>query len=141
MQKRESVQPLAMSLIIELENKIATLKSKIALLEVQLESERQRIRQIQLERDNAIQRLSVMQRENHQLKTENTALRTAVADVPKFPVDHTGQAHLQGTERLKDPQTKKAILVQGKDGRRQTEAQKENGVIQVSDFVICVIYS
>ena len=67
----------------ELENQLSTLKSKIGLLETQLENERRRTRNVEEERDEAVKRLANALNETEGLKSENKALKAQIASLRK----------------------------------------------------------
>ena len=70
-------------LTIELEHQLESMKSKIALLENLLETERDRIKNLEEERDVAVRDMVRVQNDAIGIKSENKALRTEVANLRK----------------------------------------------------------
>jgi len=100
---------------------LTALKSKITLLESQLENERQRTRNVEEERDEVVRRLATALNECDGLKSENKNLKTQIAvlrnqseaslktaQVPKATVKDRIKERVE-TERKKDAMTKKNI--------------------------------
>jgi chromosome segregation ATPase len=65
----------------ELDSQLSTLKSKIGLLESQLQHERERTRNVEEERDEAVKRLAAALNETEGLKSENKALKGQIAQL------------------------------------------------------------
>jgi regulator of replication initiation timing len=84
---------------------LETLKSKITLLETLIETERQRTRNLEEERDVAIKDMVRAQNEAHGMKSENKALRTEVANLRKQLHDGNSvpvQKPFSAKERVKE---------------------------------------
>ena len=123
-----------------LESQLETLKSKITLIERQLASERERIRNLQEERDEAVRAAATAVAESEGMKYENNALKLEISNLRKRP--QAKPVHSQRNMTVKDRvgervDAEKKILSSQK-GRieREHEMDKDRGFIHVSTFMI-----
>jgi uncharacterized phage infection (PIP) family protein YhgE len=94
----------------ELENQLATLKTKITLLESQLQQERLRTRSVQEERDEAIKALAAALNESEGIKSENKVLKQQIASLRQ-----QFEGNLKGTAQV----TAKARVIERVESERR----------------------
>jgi hypothetical protein len=117
MQKIEWVNSLLHVTNEELENQLRTLKSKINLLEGQLESQRRRTRSVEEERDEAVKRLAASLNEFEGLKSENKNLKAQIASLRK-----------QFEDSLKPAQVPKPSVKDRVKERVESERKKDSAI-------------
>jgi hypothetical protein len=105
------------------DNQLAALKSKISLLEAQLQSERERVRDLQEERDEAVKGLALALNESAGIRSENKALRIEIANL-KSQNGHSSGSHQPKTtsakERVRErveTERKRDTVNKGKSGK------------------------
>lgn len=124
-------------LMAGLETQLATLRSKIVLLEEQLESERERTRSLREERDEAVRTLAVALDESQGMKTENRALRAEIATLRKHWQDNSRLDQKQRPKTAKERLKERVEVQRGKDvtwkGRhREPTVEGSGGFIDVT---------
>jgi chromosome segregation ATPase len=136
MPKNESVLSLLQIpsvLTVELENQLATLKSKITLLEAQLESEREKTRNLAEERDEAVQSLANVLNELESLKSENKALKMEIASLKKQLQENLKGSQAQKTGTAKERIKERVEAERRKEGKRNRgDGGANQSFIQVS---------
>jgi chromosome segregation ATPase len=124
--KRELVGSQMIELTLELENHLATLKSKINLLEAQLQSEKERVRNVQDERDEAIRALSVAQNESERVKLENRALKEEIADMKQKHAENAKIPQTQRTSAAKE-RVKQRLEIERRGPTRESAHRDDHG--------------
>lgn len=118
----------------ELENQLHTLRSKIVLLQGQLDHERDRSRRLEEERDEAVSSAGRAMNEVESLKSENRALKSEVANLKRQLQELPKSRH--------EPSVKERIKEQVEAERKKDHAHRtrvpdepripaERGFIQV----------
>jgi len=128
--------PFQPSNLLELENQLVTLQSKIRLLEQQLDSERERTRNLQEERDEAIKGMARAINESEGIKLENRALRTEIANLKKQFQDNTRSVDSQKPTTAKERIKTRVEAERKKDAhkgrvQRDSDAAGDRSFIQV----------
>jgi hypothetical protein len=106
---------------------MATLRSKISSLEAQLKTERDRARNLQDERDEAVKALVAVSEEVDALKSENKALRAEIVHLKRQIHESLKQAQLQKPITVKE-RIKERVEIERKkehDQRKRVEREKK----------------
>jgi len=127
-------------LTVEFETQFATFKSKITLLEAQLDSEREKTKNLQEERDEAVRGMANALNEFEGIKTENRALKLEITALKKQYQNNLGLSRSQGTTTAKDRVKERVETERRKDKTRSEVRQESEGegartFIQVYCFV------
>lgn len=114
-------------LIVEFENQLAALKSKITLLEAQLDSEREKTKNLQEERDEAIRGMANALNESEGIKSENKALKLEIATLKKQYRNNVGLSQSQGTATAKERIKERVETERKKDKSHRKSKQESEG--------------
>ena len=135
---REKISNLSNNddLTIDFEHQLETLKSRIILLETLIETERERTRNLEEERDIAIKDMVRAQNEAHGMKSENKALKTEVANLRK-QLHYTNNVPTHKVSTAKERVKELVEVERKKDQSHKSRAQRDTEVeresfIQVS---------
>ena len=123
-------------LIVEFENQLAVLKSKIALLEAQLDSEREKTKNLQEERDEAVRGMANALNELEGIKSENKALKLEIATLKKQYQTNVGLSRSQNTATAKERITERVETERKKNkslrkSKQEGEREGDRTFIQV----------
>lgn len=114
---------------------MVALKSKIALLEAQLASERERTKRLEEERDEAVRATAQAINESEGIKSENRALKAEIANLKKQFQENTKPKQTQkpttARERIKERVDAERRKTHAPKGRGERDAGDRN-FIQVS---------
>ena len=99
---------------------MATLRSKITLLEAQLESERAKARNLQEERDEAVKAMGAYSEELDNLKSDNKALRAEIVNL-KRQIHETLKQTQTHTQKQKPTTTAKERVKEQIEAERKRE--------------------
>jgi DNA repair exonuclease SbcCD ATPase subunit len=122
-------------LITELENQLVTLRSKITLLEAQLEAERERTRNLQEERDEAIRGMAKAVNECEGMRSENKALKAEIASLKKQFQDHAKHIYKPSTKTVKDRIKDEVDLERRRDLAPKTRVSRETQIETNRSFI------
>ena len=111
-------------LTAEFEHQLETLKSKITLLETLIETERERTRNLEEERDVAIKDMVRAQNEAHGIKSENKALKTEVANLRK-QLHNTNNVPAPKTSTAKERVKELVEAERKRDQSHKSHAQRD----------------
>jgi len=114
-------------LTVEFENQLATLKSKITLLEAQLESEREKTKNLQEERDEAIRGIANALNESEGIKSENKALKQEIATLKNQYQNKVGLSGSKSTTTAKERIRERVETERKKDKSRRRSKQESEG--------------
>ena len=139
--KIESVSLLLGGLTAEFENQLAVLKSKITLLEGQLEAERAKTKNLQEERDEAIRGMAGALNESEGIKSENKALKLEIVALRRQYQSNVQLPRPQGTTAAKERVKDRVESERRKDrsravGKREGEGDGDHSFIQVYCLII-----
>jgi hypothetical protein len=139
--KIEQVSLLLGGLTAEFENQLAVLKSKITLLEGQLEAERAKTKNLQEERDEAIRGMASALNESEGIKSENKALKLEIVALRRQYQTNVQLPHPQGTTAAKERVKDRVEAERKKDksravGKREGEGDGDHSFIQVCCLTI-----
>lgn len=115
------------SYLFRTQSQMATLRSKISLLEAQLKTERDRARNLQDERDEAVKALVAVSEEVDALKSENKALKAEIVNLKRQIHESLKQAQLQKPITVKE-RIKERVEIERKkehDQRKRVEREKK----------------
>jgi hypothetical protein len=138
---REKISNLSNNddLTVDFEHQLETLKSRIILLETLIETERERTRNLEEERDIAIKDMVRAQNEAHGMKSENKALKTEVANLRK-QLHNTNDVPTHKASTAKERVRELVEAERKKDQSHKSRAQRDTEVERES-FIhvsICV---
>lgn len=119
-------------------NQLETLKSKITLLEAQLDSERERTRNLQEERDEAVEGMAIALNETAALKSENRALKAEIlklrSQLQEYAKSSQSKRESTAKERVKErvEAERRKDKSRGKRVERESDEEANRSFIQVS---------
>jgi hypothetical protein len=107
-------------------NQLETLKSKITLLEAQLDSERERTRNLQEERDEAVEGMAIALNETAALKSENRALKAEILKLRSQSQEYAKSSQSQRESTAKERVKERVEAERRKDKSRGKRVERES---------------